>query len=93
MASAQSIKPVAAARLSMRTNAGARANALKQINVAHIKASSPFGGAMSFKAIKASRTASSRVVMVKAAGNDKVVVIGLAADSGYVFSHQLPCIS
>jgi phosphoribulokinase len=68
-------------RISMRTNA--RVNAVSSgVKVAHIKAATPFGGAMNVKAIKTSRTASSRVVVVRAADDKKVVVIGLAADSG-----------
>ena len=80
MSATQTFKPVAMSRISMRTNA--RSNAVKTgVNVAHIKAATPFGGSMALKAISASRTASSRVVVVRAA-DDKVVVIGLAADSG-----------
>ena len=81
MAATQTFKPVAAARVAVRTNASARPNALKQVKVAHIKPTSAFGGSMPLKAIKASRTSASRVVVVRA-GDDKVVVIGLAADSG-----------
>lgn len=74
-------KPVAMSRISMRSNANARVNA-SGVKVAHIKPATPFNGSMKVQAIKASRTASSRVVVVRAADDKKVVVIGLAADSG-----------
>lgn len=80
MASTQTFKPVAAASVAMRTSAP-RAHAPGAVKVAHIKSAAAFGGSMRVKAIKASRATSSRVVVVRAA-DDKVVVIGLAADSG-----------
>jgi len=81
MVASQTFKPVAAANVAFRTPAGARPNALKQLNVAHIRPTAAFGGSMPLKGYKASRMAASRVVVVRAA-DDKVVVIGLAADSG-----------
>lgn len=72
---------VSVPRVAMRT--GGKINALNQVKVAHIKPVAAFGGSTrTLKAIKASRTPVSRVVVVRAASDDKVVVIGLAADSG-----------
>jgi len=81
MAATQTFRPVAAANVALRATTGARPNALKQLKVTHIKPTSVFGGSVPLKGYKASRAAASRVVVVRAA-DDKVVVIGLAADSG-----------
>ena len=72
--------PMAAAQ-GVRTCGAARPSALKTVRMASLKPASIFGSAVNCKATKASRIGSSRVVVVRAA-DDKVVVIGLAADSG-----------
>lgn len=81
MAATQTFKPVAAAQVAMRASMTSRPNAVKQVKVGAIKPFTTFGNKIAFKALKASRTATSRVVVVRSA-DDKVVVIGLAADSG-----------
>lgn len=65
----------------VRATGAARPHGLKQAKMAALRPAAIFGSAVSSKAIKASRIGASRVVVVRAA-DDKVVVIGLAADSG-----------
>lgn len=79
--SAQSCKPVALASTSLRPKMQSQRGALKSVNAGHLKVASPFMGSMAVKAPKATRIANKGTVVVKAA-DDKVVVIGLAADSG-----------
>eukprot|EP00889_Picochlorum_renovo_P002340 jgi/Picre1/29370/NNA_004760.t1 len=79
--SAQSCKPVALASTSLRPKVQSQRGALKSVNAGHLKVASPFMGSMAVKAPKATRIANKGTVVVKAA-DDKVVVIGLAADSG-----------
>lgn len=78
---AQNAKPVVLAQKSLRPAGVVQPNGLKKVNGCHVKASSPFTGSMAIKAPMRSRLAQNRVVNVQAA-DDKVVVIGLAADSG-----------
>lgn len=80
MAATQSMKtPVASAQV-VRAHGAAR-HAARQVKVAHLKPASVFGRMPTVQSIKSGRVASSPVVVVRAA-DDKVVVIGLAADSG-----------
>jgi hypothetical protein len=81
MAAMQTSRPFVVAPMAAQANMGVRVNAAKQVKVAHLKPAASFFGAMPSKALKASRARSSKVVVVRAA-DDKVVVIGLAADSG-----------
>jgi phosphoribulokinase len=73
--------PLAAAQV-VRATGAARPNALKQVKMAQFKPASIFGSAVSSKAMKATRSRAARAVVAGAAPGDKVVVIGLAADSG-----------
>jgi hypothetical protein len=94
-ATAQTFKPAVASRCTNMRNARinasatcgafARSNRVQtQFSGAHTSfagAQTRLSGAMNVKPIMPSRSTSSRVVVVRAA-DDKVVVIGLAADSG-----------
>lgn len=81
MATTQTSRPVALANSSMRPRMQAQRATTKSFNAANLKVTSPFMGSMSFRAHKATRIAERSTVVVQAA-DDKVVVIGLAADSG-----------
>ncbi|GAB4823574.1 hypothetical protein N2152v2_010620 [Parachlorella kessleri] len=72
--------PVAQSVASMRPRM-ARPAAFRQVNTSSIQPAVTFGRIPSAKAMKASSFTTRSVVVVRAA-DDKVVVIGLAADSG-----------
>jgi hypothetical protein len=79
-ATMQSTKaPVASSMATMRPRM-ARASAFRQMGTPSLKAET-FGRTVAAKGLKASKITSRTVVLVRAA-DDKVVVIGLAADSG-----------
>lgn len=80
MATTQTSRPVVMAN-SVRPRMQAQRATTKSFNAGSLKVASPFMGSMAVKAPKATRIAERNSVLVQAA-DDKVVVIGLAADSG-----------
>lgn len=81
MAITQTSRPVALTNTSVRPRMQAQRAILKSPNASTLKVVSPFMGSMAVKAPTRARIAERSAVVVKAA-DDKVVVIGLAADSG-----------
>lgn len=75
----QTVKPVA--QCSMRPQSQAQRAGLKTVNVAAVKTPAPFLGSMALKTPNSCRVTANRTMIVRAS-DDKVVVIGLAADSG-----------
>lgn len=80
MATTQTSRPVVMTN-SVRPRMQAQRATTKSFNAGSLKVASPFMGSMAVKAPKATRIAERNSVLVQAA-DDKVVVIGLAADSG-----------
>ena len=81
MAATKPVKFMAALGAPHCTQAGSRINTQQRVKTFNSRAFASSGSSALRKAFTARRTAVQRVVLVRAA-DDKVVVIGLAADSG-----------